>query len=68
MLLASFPEFLNYCRSLKGETLRTEARSKPFSVEVEGGALWFFPLSSAKRRRASPEKNRVGAFTTQQNR
>ncbi len=59
MLLASFPEFLNYCRSLKGETLHTEARNKPFSVEVEGGALWFVPLSSAKRRRASPEKTEL---------
>ncbi|MBI2276491.1 MAG: hypothetical protein HYU74_03995 [Dechloromonas sp.] len=56
MFLASFPEFLNYCRSVRGETLHTGARNKPFSVEVEGGALWFVPLSSGKRRRASPEK------------
>ena len=59
MLLASFTEFLNYCRSLKGETLHTEARNKPFSVEVEGGALWFVPLSSGKRRRADPEKTEL---------
>lgn len=59
MLLASFPEFLNYCRSLKGETLHTEARNKPFSVEVEGGTLWFVPLSSGKRRRADPEKTEL---------
>jgi hypothetical protein len=56
VFLASFPEFLNYCHSLKGETLYTEARNKPFAVEVEGGALWFVPLSSGKHRRASPEK------------
>ena len=56
MLLASFPKFLHYCRTLKGETLHTEARNKPFSVEVEGAVLWFVPLSSGKRRRASPEK------------
>ncbi len=59
MLLSSFPEFLNYCSSLKGETLHTEARSKPFSVEVEGSILWFVPLSSGKRRRASPEKTEL---------
>ena len=59
MFLASFPEFLNFCRSLKGETLHTEARNKPFSVEVEGGALWFVPLSSGKRRKASPEKTEL---------
>ena len=56
MLLATFPEFLTYCRSLSGETLHTEARKMPFKVEVQSGALWFVPLSSGKRRRASPEK------------
>ncbi len=56
MSLLSFPEFLNYCRLLRGETLYTEARSKAFSVQVEGGALWFVPISSGKRRRANPEK------------
>lgn len=59
MLLRSFPDFLNYCSSLKGETLHIEARSKPFSVEVEGDALWFIPLSSGKRRRANPERTEL---------
>lgn len=62
MLLASFPEFLNYCRSLNGETLHTGALNKAFSVEVEGSALWFVPLSSGKRRRASPQKTELVLF------
>ena len=56
MRLASFAEFRDYCLSLKGETLHTEARNKPFSVEVDGSALWFVPLSSGKRRSAKPGK------------
>ena len=59
MPLATFPEFMNYCRSLEGIALHTEAQKKPFSVEVEGGGLWFVPLSSGKRRRASPEKTEL---------
>jgi hypothetical protein len=56
VFLETFPDFLNYCRSLRGEILHTETRNKPFSVVVEGGMLWFVPLSSGKRRRADPEK------------
>lgn len=56
MLLETFSDFFNYCRSLRGEVLRTEARNKPFSVVVEDGTLWFIPMSSGKRRRADPEK------------
>ena len=59
MFLASFPDFLNYCRSLKGEPLHTEARKKPFAVDVAGDAIWFVPLPSGKRRRVNPEKTEL---------
>jgi len=59
VLLTTFSDFLNYCRSLKNETLYTGSRNKPFYVEVEGNSLWFVPLSSGTRRRANPEKTEL---------
>lgn len=56
MNLATFTEFLNYCRSLRGETLHTDARNKPFTVLVDGNNLWFVPVSSGKQRKANPQE------------
>lgn len=56
MYLATYPEFLNYCRSLRGETIHTEARNKPFTVLVDGNNLWFVPVSSGKQRKANPQE------------
>ena len=55
-LLPTSSEFLNFCRSIEGETLLTQVREKPFSVEVITGLLYFIPSSSGKRRRANLDK------------
>jgi hypothetical protein len=55
-MLKTFESFRNYCHSLKGKVLYTEARGKPFRVETEGSNVFFIPESSGKRRAASSEK------------
>ena len=55
-MLQTFDAFRDHCRSLKGETLYTGVRGKPFKVEVEGEAVIFIPNSSGKRRFANSEK------------
>ena len=55
-MLKTFDSFRDYCRSLKGKVLRTGTRERPFRVEVEGGAVFFIPESSGKRRTASSDK------------
>lgn len=55
-MLKTFDSFRSHCRSLQGKVLHTEARAKPFRVEVEGGVVFFIPESSGKRRTANSEK------------
>ena len=54
-MIESFSAFQELCQKLSGETLRTDARRKPFTVEIDGGHVFFVP-ESGKRRRANPDK------------
>ena len=52
----SFESFRSYCRTMAGEVLYTGSQAKPFSVAVEGEAVYFVPQSSGTPRRADSEK------------
>ena len=42
--------FLEFVRTLEGETLYTKARSVPFVVQVIGDVIYYTPLSSQRPR------------------
>ena len=44
---------------MTGETLFTGVQNKPFTVEVEGSALWFIPGTTGKRRKANPVRTEL---------
>ena len=67
-MLKTFDSFRDHCRNLKGKVLHTEARARPFRVEVEGDTVFFIPESSGKRRTANIEKTeRVLALVAESN-
>jgi hypothetical protein len=58
-MLTTYPEFLAYCKTLQGETLHTEARSRPFTISVAGDVLHFVPSSGTGRRANAAKTERV---------